>query len=219
MAAKYQPKQKGSRQSAPGPASKGPNSVPATSCSSQPVATPRSAPGRASRLWLEKLGQPIQGWPDWRARGMAVDLATEQGQAAHPLGRPQQPAPLLWTGGLRQRSAAISSLQRRCPPCNGEAHGYSGQPLTTALSIAARRWDDKGSQADRRGFDPKTRRQQELSRLCKSWTSPFRPENGAEQASLEIQGRTGDPGPASHAESRVEATSAQARVPEKVGPA
>ena len=47
---------------------------------------------------------------------------------------------------------------------------------------------------------------------------PFRPENGTEQASLEIQGRTGDPGPASHAESRVEATSAQARVPEKVGP-
>ena len=71
VAAKYQPKQKRSRQSAPGPASEGPYSVPTTSCSSQPVATARSAPGRASRLRLETLGQPIQdgqagGQEDWQ---------------------------------------------------------------------------------------------------------------------------------------------------------
>ena len=81
--------------------------------------------------------------------------ATVAGTGSPPTGAAQQPAPLLWTGGLRQRSAAISRIQRRCPPCNGEAHGYSGQPLTTALSIAARHWDDKGSQADRRGDDHK----------------------------------------------------------------
>ena len=59
------------------------------------------------------------------------------------------------------------------------------RPLTTALSIAARHWDDKGSQADRRGDDPLspdkgTRRQQEPAGAPGSRTSA--PSAGAEPA-------------------------------------
>ena len=111
-------------------------SVPTTSCSSQPVATPRSAPGRASRL---------------RGPGN-TEAATVAGTGSPRTGAAAAAGP---TTGLRQ-----------------EPDGAPEPPL-----------------------------------------GPFRPNSGTEQASL----GTGDPGPASHAESRVEATSAQARVPEKVG--
>ena len=109
------------------PASEGPHSVPATSCSSQPVATPRSAPGRASRLRLEKLGQPIQGWPDWWARGMAVDLATEDATVAGTGSPP--------TGAAA--AAGPTTLDGRTPPEIG-SHLKDTEALPTLQRGGAR---------------------------------------------------------------------------------
>ena len=94
VAAKYQPKQKGSRQSAPGPVCEGPHSVPATSCSN--------------------------GHTEVRARTSIETTAGEIGTADPGMAR---------LAGKRNGSG---------PGNTEDAH-----------------WDDKGSQADRRGDDPK----------------------------------------------------------------
>ena len=99
-------------------ASEGPHSVPTTSRSSQPVATPRSAPGRASRLWLEKLGQSIKGWPGWRARGLAV-AAIVAGTGSPPTGAAVAAGPTTldgqtdWQPSQGYRGAAYPKTVRR----------------------------------------------------------------------------------------------------------